>query len=210
MTDSPAPLLEARNLHLWRGERHLLRGISFNLPAGQLLQLVGPNGVGKTSLLRSVCGLLPLESGEVLWRNTPISRTAEEYRANLCYLAHSNALKGDLTARENLHYELTLRGKPSVDIDAQLTAVGIGHCALLPARVMSAGQKRRLALARLVLSAATLWVVDEPTTNLDADGIALVERLMTKHLEAGGAILAAAHHTLLVTHPATRMLELRQ
>jgi heme exporter protein A len=210
MTDSPAPLLEARDVHIWRGEKHLLRGVSFSLSSGQFLQLVGPNGVGKTTLLRAACGLLPLESGEILSRGAPIVDVREQYGRNLGYLAHSNALKADLTARENLQCELALRGVVSdAKINSQLTAVGLEQCAALPIRVLSAGQRRRLALARLVLCATSLWILDEPTTNLDMNGIALVERLMAEHLQTGGAILAAAHHSLLLAHPATRTLELQ-
>ncbi len=210
MAESQTPLLEARALHLWRGEKHLLRGVSFALAAGGLLQLVGPNGVGKTSLLRAACGLLPLESGEFVWRGQPIERVRDDFNTQLTYLAHTNALKGDLTAQENLHFELSMRGiVTSPAIAEQLGVLGIGHCAQLPARVLSAGQRRRLGLARVLLSRATLWILDEPTTNLDAAGVVLIEQLMTQHLQSGGAILTAAHHGLLAGHPATRTMELR-
>ena len=210
MAEPPAPLLEARALHLWRGEKHLLRGVSFSLAAGELLQLVGPNGVGKTSLLRAACGLLPIESGDILWRGQTIERVRDDFHTNVGYLAHTNALKGDLTAQENLHFELALRVPVSASaITEQLNALGIGHCAQLPARVLSAGQRRRLALARVLLGKSPLWILDEPTTNLDAAGIALIEQLLSQHLQTGGAVLTAAHHGLLTGHSATRTLELR-
>jgi heme exporter protein A len=208
---SEAPLFEARALHLWRGENHLLRHVSFTLRSGEFLQVVGPNGVGKSTLLRAVCGLLPVESGELLWRGAPIAREAEEYDSNLAYLAHANGLKADLTAEENLRYELALRRSLAVDeIAATLKLVGIAQCAKLPMRVLSAGQRRRLALARVVLCRARLWVLDEPTTNLDADGIALVERLMLEHLAKEGAILTAAHLGLLAGYRGSRTLELQR
>lgn len=210
MTDASAPLFEVRALHLWRGEHHLLRGVSFQLHAGELLQVTGPNGVGKSTLLRAACRLLPVEDGEVFWNGKPIERHSDEFNAQIAYLAHSNALKPDLTAAENLRYELALRRtvKPSEVLDA-LELLGIERCAALPVRALSAGQRRRLAFARIVLSRATLWILDEPSTNLDASGIALLENLMSSHVEQGGAILTAAHHELLRGHRRTRGLELR-
>ena len=209
MTSASAPLFAARSIHVWRGERHLLRGVSFELTAGQLLQLAGPNGVGKTTLLRAVCGLLPVESGEFLWRGRSTDKLRDEFHAELAYLAHTNALKADLTAHENVHFDLGLRQTMNkASIVEQLDALAIGRCVDLPARVLSAGQKRRTALSRVLLSKATLWVLDEPTTNLDTSGIALLEQQMIAHLRTGGAILAAAHHGLLVGHSAARTLEL--
>jgi heme exporter protein A len=204
-----APLLEARAIHVWRGERHLLRGVSFQLQTGELLQVTGPNGIGKSTLLRSACGLLPVEGGEFHWCGAPAEKQREGFDAQLAYLAHSNALKAELTAEENLRYELTLRRAVTSDeVMNALALLGIPHCAKLPMRVLSAGQRRRLSLARVVLCKATLWILDEPSTNLDAAGISLLEKLMTEHLQQGGAILTAAHHGLLNGHRAVRNLEL--
>jgi heme exporter protein A len=208
MTDA-IPLFEARDIHLWRGERHLLRGVSFAVQRGQLLQLVGPNGVGKTSLLRVACGLLPAESGELYWQGKPIAGVSESYCAQMIYLAHGNALKAELTVEENLQLELALRAHvQSSAIHRQLELLDIGHCATLSARMLSAGQKRRVALARVLLAKALLWILDEPTTNLDSSGTALLERCMLEHMQTGGAILAAAHHALLAGHPQAVNLEL--
>jgi heme exporter protein A len=204
------PRLEVRALHLWRGDRHLLRGVGFTLEAGQLLQIAGPNGVGKTSLLRCVADLMPVESGDILWRGREIRSDREGYHRELAYLAHANALKNDLTALENLRYGIGLRREASDDeLRAMLERLKIGQCADLAVRSLSAGQKRRVAIARVLLTQARLWILDEPITNLDVSGIALVEACMAEHLRAGGMILAAAHQALLGGEPGVRSLELR-
>lgn len=207
--NSSDAMLEARAIHLWRGDRHLLRGVSFGVNSGELLQVIGPNGVGKSTLLRVMCGLLPVESGDVACRGQVVTHNASQYQSELAYLAHANALKGDLTAAENLRYELSLRRAiNAAEISTALALAGLTACAHLPARVLSAGQRRRLALTRVLLCKASLWILDEPTTNLDAAGIELVERLMEQHLASGGGILAAAHHSLLSGHAGVRKLEL--
>lgn len=211
MSQALGSLLEVNTLDLWRGDRHVLRNVSFTVGPGQFLQLVGPNGVGKTSLLRVVCGLLPPESGDIAWRGRSVAGRAgrEQFHGELAYLAHANALKGDLTAHENLRFGVELRR--TVEPDAYqrtMAALEVDGCALLPERVLSAGQRRRLALARVLLSAATLWVLDEPTTNLDMAGFKVVEDCIAEHLEAGGCVLAAAHHRLLEGDPRALALEL--
>lgn len=196
-------------MHLWRGDKHLLRGVALTLHAGELLQIVGPNGVGKTSLLRCIAGLLPMESGDVKWNGRNIREGRDEYHCALSYLGHTNALKNELTALENLRYGVSLRRQiTSAELAEALERVQIPQCAHLPARAMSAGQKRRLAIARVLLSDATLWILDEPITNLDAAGIALFERCIAAHLKRGGAVLTAAHQLLLKGEPNARTLEL--
>lgn len=208
-TAFPESALEVRALHLWRGERHLLRGVSFAVRPGELVQVVGPNGVGKTSLLRCIAGLLPAESGEIEWNRQGIERCRDEFHPQLAYLAHVNALKADLTALENVHYGVRVRRDLATDEAVEtLNELGLGACIDLPVRSMSAGQKRRVAIARILLSRAQLWVLDEPITNLDSAGIALFERCMAEHLSWRGMIVTAAHQLLLQGRDNVRTLEL--
>lgn len=207
---STQPQLEARAVHLWRGEKHLLRGVSFALYSGELLQVIGPNGVGKTSLLRSVAGLLPVESGEIFWRGQQLPEGRDDFHRELAHLAHVNGLKTDLTALENLRYGVSIRRAVTTEeLRDTLKLLRIEACSDLPVRALSAGQKRRVALARVMLTRASLWILDEPITNLDKAGIALFEARIAEHIKSGGMVLTAAHQLLLQGEPGVRTLELR-
>jgi len=191
--------LRAEDLHLWRGEQHVLRGVCFELPAGQCLQVTGPNGAGKTTLLRALCGLLPLESGRVLWRGCEVSADPAAFQAQLDYLGHDNALKADLSASENLRYAARLRRRVTPgQITEALNLAGVPDIGLARLRHLSAGQRRRVALARLLLTGAALWVLDEPGSNLDSRGQELLGGLLSRHLSHGGAAVVATHQPLLL------------
>jgi len=202
--------LTAENLHLWRGEQHVLRGIGFELQSGQCLQVTGANGAGKTTLLRALCGLVPVEEGTILWRGQDIARDQAAFHAQLQYLGHDNGLKGDLTAAENLHYAAALKQSVTPPQIAQaLARSGITASAGQLLRRLSAGQRRRVALARLSLIAASLWVLDEPGSNLDAQGQELLRALLASHLQAGGTAVVATHQPLALSAEQLRTLELQ-
>jgi len=191
-------MLEVRNLHLWRGERHLLQGLGFSLAPGEALQLLWPNGTGKTSLLRCIAGLLHAESGEILWQGARVASDWQRFHCDMAYSGHEPALKGDLTALENLRYSLGLRHRiDDGGLNAQLREAGLAHIdPVQPVRSFSAGQQRRVALARLALWRARLWLLDEPAANLDAAGQAVLGRILVRHLAAGGSALLATHQVL--------------
>ncbi len=196
----PEYRLEGQNVHLWRGDHHVLRGVGFQVRAGECLQLTGANGAGKTTLLRTACGLAYPEGGEITWCGENIRKDMHAFHAHLAYLGHEPPLKAELTARENLHYWVGVRRRlERQELDRALERVGGEHWADRPVRTLSAGQKRRSALAGLTLMRVPLWLLDEPTTNLDAEGQGLVGELIHEHLQAGGLALAAVHHELAVS-----------
>lgn len=192
--------LKGENVHLWRGDHHVLRGVRFQVRGGECLQLTGANGAGKTTLLRTACGLAYPEGGEITWCGESIRKDLHAFHAQLAYLGHEPPLKAELTARENLHFWVSVRRRIArEELDRALERVGGDHWADRPVRTLSAGQKRRAALAGLTLMRVPLWLLDEPTTNLDTEGQKLVGTLIEEHLQAGGVALAAVHHELAVS-----------
>ncbi|MCZ8130411.1 MAG: cytochrome c biogenesis heme-transporting ATPase CcmA [Steroidobacteraceae bacterium] len=209
MTETRSAALEARNLHLWRGDRHVLRGLCFGASDGEALHVRGPNGTGKTTLLRTLAGFLWPEEGELYWMGERVERDRDRYCAALAYLGHENAMKADLTPRENLRYMSGVRHPTSVDaIDAALQRLAVYGQRDLPFRSLSAGQRRRVAMARVLLARARLWLLDEPFTNLDVGGVRELSAVIADHVRAGGIAILTAHADLELPGVALRRLEL--
>jgi heme exporter protein A len=183
-------MLEGESLACWRGERAVFAGLSFALAAGGALLLTGANGAGKSSLLRLVAGLIRPVEGRLLWNGEDVISDLPTHARRLRYLSHADALKPSLTARENLDFYARLWGG---EVGPALAALGLADLADHPARVLSSGQKRRLALARLALGPAALWLLDEPTVGLDTASVERLGALLAAHRSGGGMVLAATH-----------------
>lgn len=187
----------------------MLRGTSIDVGARELKHVAGPNGAGKTTLLRVLAGLLAPEQGSITWGGQPIGADRAAYAATFSYLGHSDGLKPEFTARENLAFEVGLRRRLDADvIDAALVRVGLTDAREQPARSLSAGQRRRLAIARVLLTGASLWILDEPFTNLDSAGVERLATIIAEHLDAGGAAVIAAHQPPAIPHHAAVRLDL--
>ncbi len=195
-----ASMLRGINLACIRGERSLFSGIDLAVDAGEWLHVRGANGVGKTSLLRLLAGLAQPADGEITWRGEPIGASAAAYRADLLFLGHQGALKDDLSALENIELAGALDGSPPArsDVLAALRRFGLQGREDLPVRVLSAGQKRRVLLARLLTRKAKLWVLDEPFTALDARAVTMLSDLIGEHLGQGGMAVVTSHQPISV------------
>ena len=203
-------MLEAIQLSCVRGTRRLFKDLSFSAEPGELIELRGANGSGKTSLLRILCGLATPAAGEVRWYGRNIRSLGEEYFRSVAYLAHQNAVKDELTAIENLRISSAVGGSPlSTDRARELLArVGLEAQVNLPARALSAGQRRRLALTRLLTANATLWILDEVLTSLDDIAIGLSGEFIAEHLANDGIAIVATHQDLNLIVPRSRRLKL--
>ena len=183
------------NLTCFRGERIVFTGLSFAVEAGGALVLRGPNGSGKSSLLRMMAGLLRPYSGSVQWPDGPIDEEPDLHHARLHYVGHADAVKPVLTVSENVAFWAALR-TPQPTVAAALSTFGISGLADMPGRFLSAGQKRRVNLARILAAPATLWLLDEPATALDAGAIASLQAAIAQHRAGGGMIIASTHQDL--------------
>ncbi len=203
-------MLTVHDLACLRGDRLLFKNVGFELNPGGLLYVLGENGSGKSSLLRMLCGLLMPEVGIVSWGKKTIKEEAENYLSNLTYIGHLNGLKDDLTALENLAMSARAAGNEVAEGNAleALAAIGIERCANLPARVLSQGQKRRVTLARLWLSEAKLWILDEPFAALDIASVNLLATRLSEHLASGGMAILTTHQDVAVNAQSTQTLRL--
>lgn len=190
-------LLEAKGIRSIRGERTLFNQLDLCVNAGELWQVQGPNGAGKSSFLRIVAGLLPAQAGEVRFRGDLIQNNRSQYHSNLLFIGHKAAIKPELTAIENLEYYAAIQGQPLSEPPYELLErVGLVGLEDIPAQRLSAGQQRRIALARLWLSNAELWILDEPFTSLDVSGIAMLHERFSWQLGRGGSVLLTSHQPL--------------
>ena len=203
-------MLEVINLECIRGERRLFSGVNCQLQSGELLYLQGTNGSGKTSLLSVLCGLTQAAAGEVRWRGESILR--QEYREELCYLGHLNAIKEEFTPLENLLISARLSNQPLTEDQAldALDFIGLAGRADLACRYLSQGQKRRVALARLVHEKRALWVLDEPYVALDTAGVERVAGLIGRHLQQGGLVVLTTHQKVAIPQAVIRELWLSE
>jgi heme exporter protein A len=202
--------LEASHLKCIRGERLLFDALGFRLQGGQMLYLRGANGAGKTSLLRLLCGLAQPESGQILWNGKPVGEQTEVFRQDLFYLGHHNALQEALTVDENLAFYATLAGAaPNAAATAHaLERMGLRGCQRRLVRHLSQGQKRRVALARLMLNKASLWVLDEPFVALDTTSLDLLAGVIGQHLQRGGMAVLTSHQQVDIPGAQVQTLEL--
>jgi heme exporter protein A len=194
-------MLRVSHLSCSRGNKPLFVDVSFALQAGQALHLEGDNGVGKTSLLRIICGLSPADAGEVCWQDKTIQHNAAAFRSSLFYLGHGLSLKEELSALENLMSDAAVSGRTLSEPQAMvaLARMGLRGREHLPLRVMSQGQKRRTALARLLASQAPLWVLDEPFVALDVKAVDGLRGLLAEHVAHGGMVLFTSHQPVALT-----------
>jgi heme exporter protein A len=210
VSTSGDPALQVRKLRYARGERQLIHDLSFTLTAGHWIHIQGSNGSGKTTLLRLLTGLLPAESGQILWQGQDIQGQYSIYQQALCYLGHTNGLKDELTPVEQLGWTAALRGTPINTAKAHqlLTHFGLSRQTDLPCQDLSQGQKRRVALARLGYTQAALWLLDEPFNALDDTACQQLQLQLEQHLAQGGLLILSSHQTVNLSGVPPQMIHL--
>lgn len=203
-------MLQGSNLVCVRGDRRLFKDVNFSLEAGGIMRVTGPNGSGKTSLLRMLCGLSKPEYGEISWHGKPIGSLDGEYYGDITYLGHLGGAKDDLTALENLLISSALAGTEVTEQEAvnALQHIGLGGRELLPVKVLSQGQKKRVALARLLIGKTVLWILDEPLVALDTSAVGMIKELLEQHLAQGGMVVMTTHQEIDIAAISTQQLQL--
>ncbi|MFE8032285.1 cytochrome c biogenesis heme-transporting ATPase CcmA [Thiohalocapsa marina] len=203
-------MLEVAALACRRGDRQLFADLSLTVRPRTLLHVRGRNGSGKTTLLRALSGLLRPETGSIRWRGEDIHHLGDDFNRDLLYFGHLNGIKADLTGLENLRVMATLDQDPASDDDIldALEHIGLGGFEDLPTRMLSQGQKKRVALARLILSKAPLWILDEPFTALDSDAVHLLQMLISKQVADGGTVVLTTHQEVALTRGQIQRLTL--
>jgi heme exporter protein A len=203
-------MLKVSDLECVRGERSLFKDVNFSLEAGELLQVNGPNGGGKTSLLRMLCGLATPAHGEIFWLGDNIRSLDEGYYNSITYLGHLNGVKDNLNAIENLRISSALAGNGIDESEAYiaLQRMGLVGRETLPVKVLSQGQRRRVTLARLLVSSTVLWILDEPLVALDTSAVLLVKSILEQHLKKGGMVVMTTHQDINIAAIVTKRLQL--
>lgn len=207
--DKASIRLDVEELAFSRNDRTIFADLSFSLEGGCILQVEGPNGSGKTTLLRTLCGLLPYASGEIRWCGEPIGDIYPDFLAQLAYVGHSAGISADMTPLENLRTARAMTRTPALTPEQALDRLAFPReLEDVPCRQLSAGQRRRVALGRLLLCGARLWLLDEPFTALDTEGRALIEALLAEHAAGDGMAVVSTHHPLRPAGCAIRSLHL--
>lgn len=200
-------MLTTRQLSCERDDRLLFSGLDLSVGSGEVVEVQGGNGSGKTTLLRILCGLNDQYAGEIRWCGQPVEQCRPRYRDALFYLGHSPAIKRMLTPRENLRWFCASQGQGDDQaIAAALARFGLAGYDEFPCHLMSAGQQRRVSLARLCLTGASLWILDEPFTALDRSGVDMLETFLAEHARAGGAVVLSTHHDLRMSCPVKKLV----
>lgn len=206
----PGKSLEFHNLEVQRGDRILFSQLSGEVSAGELLFVEGANGAGKSTLLRCLAGLYTPDEGSMTWDGDDTRKLAEDYRRALLYLGHLNGIKANLTGLENLRFFCAIEGTQHTDseIEQALRQMGLAGFEDVPARMLSQGQKRRIALSRLLLTSAAIWVLDEPFTALDVKAVDFLQCIISGHLEKGGIAVITTHQETALTAASSRSIQL--